>query len=54
MNCEIRHHEYGACYTLLVDGRFEGNFETVSEAAREFDRIKMEEESQMNQEAYAQ
>lgn len=43
--CEIKHHDHCECYTLTVDGKFCGNFDTVSEAAAEFDRLRLQEEA---------
>ena len=43
-SCEIKHHEHSECYTLMVDGKFCGNYDTVVEAANEFESLRMEEE----------
>ena len=44
-SCEIKRHEHCECYTLLVDGEFRGNFDSVAEAAKEFEEIYRENEA---------
>lgn len=44
--CEIKHHDAAECYTLIVDGQFCGNFDTVMEAAKEFDEMRLREEAE--------
>lgn len=46
-SCEIKRHEHCDCYTLSVDGKFCGNFDTVKEAAAEFDRIWTDEQERI-------
>lgn len=41
--CDIHHSEHGDYYEMLVDGQFAGNFDTVNEAAEEFDRMLEED-----------
>ena len=44
MNCEIRKSKRGPYYELVVNGKFEGNYDNFTEAARQAD--KMEEEAE--------
>ena len=37
MTCDIRRSDKGPYYTMMIDGVFAGNFDTVTEAANEFD-----------------
>ena len=51
--CEIKKHAHCDCYTLTVEGKFCGNFDTAVEAAEEFDRMWEEEleQKQLREEA---
>lgn len=42
MECTIKRSNDGPYYILLVNGHFCGNFDSVKEAADEFDSICME------------
>lgn len=43
-HCEINRSKDGKSYELKIDGKFAGNFDTVSEAAREYEEQKDKEE----------
>ena len=40
MECTIKRSDKGSYYTLLVDCEFCGNYDTVKEAADEYEQIK--------------
>lgn len=40
MECTIERSSKGPYYTLYVDKEFQGNYDTVKEAADEFEQIK--------------
>lgn len=44
--CDIRHSEHGEYYEMSVDGEFAGNFDTVHEAATEFEHILAEKKKE--------
>lgn len=41
--CEIKHSDTSECYELTIDGKFYGSYDTMIEAAKEFDAIIEEE-----------
>lgn len=41
--CEIRHSERGECYEMLINGEFYGNYDSVFEAAKEFEELMLRE-----------
>ena len=41
--CEIRHSEQGECYEMLINGEFYGNYDSVFEAAKEFEELMLRE-----------
>ena len=43
MKFEIKHNR--GYYTLFVNGEFQGNYDTFTEAANEIEEIKLEKES---------
>lgn len=47
MECQITHGD-GEYYTLMVNGKFEGNFDRLIEAAKEYERIKEERENEQS------
>ncbi len=44
-SCEIKRSERGECYEMTVDGKFYGNYDSVVEAAKEFEEIMCMEEA---------
>lgn len=44
MTCEIKRSDRGSYYTMLVDGEFAGNYDTVTEAAKAYEDIQKEQE----------
>ena len=49
MTCKIERSKDGPYYTVTIDGKFEGNYDTPVEAAKELDilleKIRKEEQS---------
>lgn len=42
---DIHRSDRGEYYEMYVDGKFEGNYSTVSEAAQDYEKLMAEEES---------
>lgn len=40
MECTITRSDRGPYYVLEVDGKFQGNYDTVTEAAGEYEQMK--------------
>ena len=43
-SCEIKRSNTCEAYELVVDGKFCGNYDTVAEAANEYESLCMQEE----------
>ena len=48
--CDIRHDDRHGYYTLTVNGQFEGNFDTMREAALEYEQIVKEKKEEKKHE----
>lgn len=44
MTCVIKRSDKGPYYTMTIDGKFEGNYDTPKEAADAYEELKKEKE----------
>ena len=47
MTCDIRRSDKGPYYEMKIDGIFVGNYDTPTEAAKEFDKIMEEKREEV-------
>ena len=45
-SCDIHRSEDGQCYEMAIDGHFYGNYDTVGEAALDYERYLKEQEQE--------
>ena len=45
MTCEIKRSDKGPYYTMKIDGEFAGNYDTVQEAANDYEDILKKEKN---------
>lgn len=46
-SCEIKHSEYSECYEMTIDGKFYGSYDSVVEAAKEFEEMVLREQEEV-------
>lgn len=45
--CEIRHSEHNESYEMTIDGKFYGSYDSVVEAAKEFEKLVLREQEEV-------
>ena len=46
-SCEIKHSEHSECYEMTIDGKFYGSYDSVVEAAKEFEEMVLREQEEV-------